>query len=399
VNPVRRWPLHPQPGPLEALSLWLDRLARLYEMPVKDLLTRNLGLVDLDVPADLDYDPPMAMLTALAERTGVGLAQLRAMTLAGWEPWLFDKLTVPIQDTQPMFDAYVRDNSVLLAPGEAGTNQVNRWKHWPGPWLGYWPLHRACPVCAAAPGHGRALLWRLPLMTGCVEHGCRLEDATKVELQVTLGGEGPAPVPLEEPLATVDRYTYEGITTGRVTLPGRSVHAGVWFRLLRSLLDEVSLSLSGRSSHGRATLEQVWQAAGREERAGLTTWRPYEQLKPGIQEAMLHAAGTALHLVADGTVIAFGRLASTLRREHRHVYDGDRPSPHRSSWQETMAEMEAALDLARTDRDAARQLLILLTLGCRTLDRFEEERAFLFGVGVPAEFIPSARDLGRVDLA
>ena len=52
---------------------------------------------------------------------------------------------------------------------------------------------------------------------------------------------------------------------------------------------------------------------------------------------MLHAAGTALHLVADGTIIAFGRLASTLRREDRHIYDGDRPSPHRSSWQEAMA--------------------------------------------------------------
>ncbi|MEE1806722.1 hypothetical protein [Streptomyces sp. BE133] len=54
---------------------------------------------------------------------------------------------------------------------------------------------------------------------------------------------------------------------------------------------------------------------------------------------------------------------------------------------------------ARTDRDAARQLLVLLTLGCRTLDRFEEQRAFLFGVGVPAEFLPSARELGRFDLA
>ena len=60
--------------------------------------------------------------------------------------------------------------------------------------------------------------------------------------------------------------------------------------------------------------------------------------------------------------------------------------------------MEAALALAPTDRDAARQLLNLLTLGCRTLDRFEEERSFLFGVGIPAEFLPSARDLACADL-
>ncbi|MFC5200146.1 TniQ family protein [Streptomyces kaempferi] len=174
MSPVQRWPLLPQPGPLESLSSWLNRLADLYEMPVKELLTRNLGLVDLAVPADLDYDPTMTML---------------------------------------------------------------------------------------------------------------------------------------------------------------------------------------------------------------------------------HAAGTALRLVADGTIIAFGRLASTMGPEHRHIYDRDRPAPHRGSWQEVMAEMDAALTLARTDRDSARQLLILLTLGCRTLDWFEEERAFLFGVGVPAEFLPGAHDLGRTDLA
>ena len=79
----RRWPLHPQPGALESLSSWLDRLARLYSLPVEDLLTRNLGMTDLAVPQDLDHDPPAAMLAALAERAGIELGQLRAMTLAG----------------------------------------------------------------------------------------------------------------------------------------------------------------------------------------------------------------------------------------------------------------------------------------------------------------------------
>lgn len=34
----------------------------------------------------------------------------------------------------------------------------------------------------------------------------------------------------------------------------------------------------------------------------------------------------------------------------------------------------------------------------RTLARFEEERAYLFGMGVPAEFLPIAREFGRLDL-
>jgi hypothetical protein len=64
-----------------------------------------------------------------------------------------------------------------------------------------------------------------------------------------------------------------------------------------------------------------------------------------------------------------------------------------------MAEVEAAIFLDRTDRDTARQVLALLTIGRRTLGRFGEERAYLFGIGIPADFLPRASELGRADLA
>jgi hypothetical protein len=69
-----------------------------------------------------------------------------------------------------------------------------------------------------------------------------------------------------------------------------------------------------------------------------------------------------------------------------------------SAWQEAIAQAEAAMVAARTDRDTARQLLVWLTIGCRTLARFEERRAYLFGAGNPAAFLPSAGELGRTDL-
>jgi hypothetical protein len=47
------------------------------------------------------------MLASPAKRTGVELAQLRAMTLAGWEPWLFDTLYTRQWDAQATFDTYV----------------------------------------------------------------------------------------------------------------------------------------------------------------------------------------------------------------------------------------------------------------------------------------------------
>lgn len=388
----RRWPLHPHPGPLESLSSWTGRLARLYNMQVAELLGHNLGLVDLQIPAQLDWDPPAAMLAALAERTGVDLGQVRATTLAGWVPWLFDSLTVGLHQAQDVFDTYVHANPVLLEPGAAGKHQVHRWKAWRSVWLSGPILNRICPMCASDPDRGTALVWTLPLMIGCVEHGCRLENS--VDVNVALAFDRPPPmVPVTEPVATMDRYTYDALTTGMVALPGRTVHAGVWFRLLRSLLNELSLATTTLNSHGRTTLEQVWQVTGGAERAGLMVWRPFEQLEWATQETMLHAAATALDLAANGRISARGVFGPVLGpTPHRPVYEGDRPPP------DLPAMMDDVLAEARRDRGAARQLLTLLTFSCRTLARFEEERAYLFGVGVPAEFLPSARDFGRLDL-
>jgi len=135
VSPPRRWPLHPQPGPLESLSSWLERTARLYGLTVKDLLACNLGQPGITAPEIVDRDPPAEMLAVLAERTGTNLAQLRAMTLAGWVPWLLDTHTRP-REPQEAFDTYVRQHSVLLAPGEAGRDQVqvSGRRGWSGPW-------------------------------------------------------------------------------------------------------------------------------------------------------------------------------------------------------------------------------------------------------------------------
>jgi TniQ len=400
VSPPLRWPLHPQPRPLESLSSWLERIARTYHLTVSDLLTRNLGQGGAVAPELIDSDPPAWMLAALAERTGTSLAQLHAMTLAGWVPWLMDTLHMQPWDAQETFDTYIRQNSVLLAAGEAGHHRVTGPKRWAGPWWPARPVRRVCLACAEDADPRRALAWELPLTASCHEHGCRLEDSREVAVAAA-HGEKPRPVPVSAALATLDRCTYEALITGRVTLPGRAVHAGVWFRMLRSLLDEVSLAGSTVSVHGRAALERAWQATGRPARGGLSIWRPYEQMDWPMQEAMLHAAAAVLQLAADGQITARGVLGPAVQpAPHRHVYDGDRPSsPCPSAWDELMAAVSEAVALARTDRDAARQLLVLLAIGCRTLSRFEEERSYLSGIGIPAGFLPSARELGRDDLA
>ncbi|GEL18027.1 hypothetical protein PA7_18640 [Pseudonocardia asaccharolytica DSM 44247 = NBRC 16224] len=375
---------------LESLSSWLQRIAQLYGLSVTDLVRHNLGeasaqLADTAEEA-LDWDPPIAVLAALAERTGAELGQLRRMTMAGWVPWLTD--TLAPDDGQDLFDTYVRQDSVLLAPGEAGLNHAGRWRSWKGPWLPAQPMRRTCPLCAAAPERGTALTWRLPLMVSCVEHGCRLEPVFEVAFAASQGNP-MAPVPVNGHLAALDRRTQQGLAAGAVALPGRSVHVGVWFRLLRTLLDEVSMAPSRVGARSRATLEHVWQATGRPVRAGLTVWRPYEQLDWPLQEAMLHAAAVALRLAADRRITPRGTLGPAIAEPpHERVYDGDDPRRRPMAASDFATAINAWLDTARADPETARHMLRMLTAFDPSPANVAKQRHFLISqAGVPPEFL------------
>jgi hypothetical protein len=100
----------------------------------------------------------------------------------------------------------------------------------------------------------------------------------------------------------MDRLTWQGITTGSVTLPGRPVHVGVWLRIMRTLLDEVSIRQGRLTRKSAASIAMIWEATGRPPRGGLTVWRPYERLGPALQRAMTEAAATALQLAASGEI-------------------------------------------------------------------------------------------------
>jgi hypothetical protein len=64
----------------------------------------------------------------------------------------------------------------LLASGEAGTNQVSRWKRWAGPWFSDRWLHRAYPVCATDSlwSNEHQALWPHPYNDTRVAAGARL---------------------------------------------------------------------------------------------------------------------------------------------------------------------------------------------------------------------------------
>ena len=195
----------------------------------------------------------------------------------------------------------------------------------------------------------------------------------------------------------MDQKTHEGMSTGTVTLPGRPgqpVHVGVWFRLLRALIDELSTPISTVRASSRDDLNRIWQASGHPPRAGLSVWRAYEKLGWPRQQAMLEAAATALHLAETGAITARGSLGHLLAvQPHRPAGSGSpryaQPADPADPWKQAMDAMNEAVEQAQDDPQTARQLLDLLTLGCRTPASFTSSRQMLIAAGVPGRHLPT----------
>ncbi|MFD4407236.1 TniQ family protein [Nocardia sp. NPDC058499] len=318
---VPRWPIHPQPGPIESLSSWVGRLATVYQLPVKVLLADLCADSGLNMRLVTTNFPPPALLDALADRTGVPVPRLATMTLSGWVPWLFEKLWPRDFEQQQLFDNYVGRHSVLLLPGTIDRDIARRAKsRWDAPWLPYPRRPQTCPVCATDPDSGRALVWDLPLMLSCVEHRCRLERIAAVA-----NGDAPV-VTVDETVTTMDGYTHQALTTGLVRLPGRTVHAGVWFRLLRCLLEELCVSRLACSARTGAVLEAIWDTIDLPMHGRLTMLEPYECLDSEDAETLLRGAASALALAAERSIPAVGELGSALAPvPYRPALPGDPP--------------------------------------------------------------------------
>lgn len=92
-------------------------------------------------------------------------------------------------------------------------------------------------------------------------------------------------------IRNMDQRNWEALTTGHVRLPRRHIHAALWFRLLRSLLEELNTLIS-KCGAGANALRAVWKHCGHPLRAGRQTWYPFEALDWTAQLQMLEAAAT-----------------------------------------------------------------------------------------------------------
>lgn len=384
MRPPSRWPLHPVPREAEALSSWLHRIADGYAMTVAQLLAHGLG-EDPTLQDGLDLDPPARLLLALAERTGIEPARLPVMSLAGWTPWLLDSL----EPRPESFQTYVRQFSVLLPPGKRSTRRVGPWRAW----IPDQPVRRACPVCEGDPHRqGLLLTWQLPLQLSCPEHGCLLEPCIGRPGKLSWVEDDPRPHDASGAVQSMDRRTHDAVTTGHVLLPRRRVHAAIWFRLLRTLLDEISTPVTYWGAHAD-DLRRAWASCGQPIRAGQTIWRPFEDFPWPTQAHLLQAAAATIELLDAGDLIGRGPHAYLFTTTPVVPVDAGRPpgrrSPNRPTmeelWAATRASLEEAIEAARHDPKQAQALYNVMVYACHTPPCAEQVLTTMAEVGIPTD--------------
>ncbi|SFU11474.1 hypothetical protein SAMN04487915_111128 [Arthrobacter sp. ov118] len=103
----------------------------------------------------------------------------------------------------------------------------------------------------------------------------------------------------------MDGRTWHAMTTGSVDLPRRQVHAGVWFRLIRTIIDELGATISECRTASRMIM-RVWKETGYPLRAGPLKWHPHEDYPLDVQLRTLQATATAIHLLESKTLTGHG---------------------------------------------------------------------------------------------
>ena len=374
--------MHPAPREGEALSSWLNRVALCYHMEVSDLLEHDLGHDQVD---DLDTAPPLALLTMLSLRSGVDMDRLRCMSFAGWVPWLLDSLDNQIPGA---LETYAFQFSVLLPKLRRKARSVASWCAW----LPSQPIHRACPLCLREPENQAVLLaWKLPLMLSCPLHGCWLEHYHGTPGRFFRWEKTKTERAANGAIAVTDRRTWQALTTGHVELPRRRIHAGLWFRLLRTLLEELNTPLS-KCGSSAGYLRQVWENCGYPLRAGQSLWRPYETLDAAVRLQMLEAAATAIRLIEVRDISPPGEHAKLFWREPQTGFtnglpaNAPMPEPFDSGRRAVQA-VEEAINQAQRDPETARALFALASYGRRDPASLEQLRADFAKVGIPLEFL------------
>lgn len=297
---VCRWPLHPQPYPDEALSSWINRLAATYGVDPIEFLGFEFGhLMEREQFELIDINPPYSLLEGLAERTGIELSEIRALTAQAYVPLLIDSLT-PLPG---YYADYTCQFNLIIHRKKPLNRNVENWI----PWLTMkrFLKTQGCKACIDEDKEPYIrLYWRFPWMMSCPKHGLLLKDVRLFSMPLNwkmqaIWIEGAEPQEAPEILSRMDAITLKAVTLGVTKIPAGNMHGGVWLRMLRAILEELSLPLLFLPIQARRLMESFWKKLDLPFRHNLSRWRPFEECKQESQYILMHLASLIFEDACD----------------------------------------------------------------------------------------------------
>jgi hypothetical protein len=344
----------------------MARLAAAMGVQHEDILVAGLAM-PLLTDDQLDYQPPPALLTRLAERTTVPVDALRAMTVEGYVPLLIARLT-PAPD---LMQTYVSQYWFFVLPEGRALQRSQAWVPWQERAQ---QRRRTCPLClreAARPYH--RIYWRVAWRGSCPAHGVLLEEGPP-RLWLQDGEETQPPMVAHPDLLFLDGLTLQAITGGAVMLPnGRRLHGGSWLRMVRAVIDELGLTLK-EAHQARGTLRVFWTTHGLGYREGVRKPQPFEMYPPERQCLLLTVAGTAFRMLCTGAVASRSPWATLLAPSlpqddlvsHPPPAGGGRHDARDTAAKPTLgALLQQWVELGRTDPASAVHMRQCLLAGAR----------------------------------
>ena len=296
-----RWPLHPTPAPAEPLHCWLDRIAGRYALTTGDL-TGDLVGRELEDDA-LDFDPPLRLVSKIAEKTGISVEAIRRMTFAGIAPGVFKGNPLPT-DT---FRKYVGSAAFLLPLGTVPFRDHPYWIPW-------YKAHRFNNPCNCPRCSGSSIFWWTLLLSCCPIYKVPLRSSWSRQCACSghLAFDPPElPVPPELPgsLVRLDGFTISAFTAGSVKFAGSTLSLQAWARMLRTIVEELSVPYNSMGAE-KSCIKNIWRLVGK--RPSNRLGQPFEALNSAQQFKFLHALSIAVELIGRGEITLCPKSLSSL---------------------------------------------------------------------------------------
>jgi hypothetical protein len=341
-------------------------------MQTVSLLEYSGIAIDHDV-MPIEHKASMSLIKNISTKTGQDISAIRNMTHLALAPWVIDDFE------RNDFVTYVNQFSVLVKKGVDGYLASENWF----PWGLNKPLARACLKCVEENDGMIKLSWSYPFILTCGKHPIMLRTAKVYNGKFGSfcdNDEYSAP----DSVIAMDRKSYQALNTGEVSLFTRKINCGLWFRMLRRIIHEISIPPHRCGQKQGKVLKEVWRYSGYRKEHILSKWKAFEDLSCSKQQILLTTASHAIALLEKELIVPYGKWGYLFSpQEFDPAHSGKKEyNPLRDA----VIEMKRLLELAKEDRQIAIDLFLLVLLGRRDTKSISTIKEIFYKSDIPNEY-------------